>query len=75
MSEPRFTVEQGCDSEYRIIDRKDATVNYCGVEARAPYVLGAESGQPWHHWIKGIADAYCASLNQGWSQPTETKED
>lgn len=73
MTNPRFTVEQGYDSEFRIIDRSAQFMDEPPFDPG--YVLGEESGQPWHHWIKGIADAYCASLNQGWSQPTETKED
>lgn len=53
----RFTVAEGDDSEFRITDQSSSL----GPE----YVVGADSGQPWHHWIESIALAYCAALNEG----------
>lgn len=60
MSE-RFTVEEGNDSEFRIRDHEAPSP----LSRHGGYVVGADSGQPWHHWIESIALAYCAALNGG----------
>jgi hypothetical protein len=42
------------EPEFQIWDREGST-----------YIETSVPGEPWHHWIKEIADAHCQNLNNG----------